>query len=202
MLTVGGTLGAATTLTVTGAEVVTAPESSVARARSVTCPSAFGVHVSSNGDVSSLPTEALPASSSTRATRPSSSVAVARTVTGTPMVSVAPFTGDAIATAGGRLGGGNTVTSTPLVVTLAPTSSVARAAIVCAPVVVGVHASSYGAASSLPSTVVPSRNSTRATLPSMSSAVARSVSDAPSVIVVGPAGFVSVTCGGTLAGTT
>ena len=92
--------------------------------------------------------------------------------------------------------GGLTVTTTAVLVVIAPRLSVARAVRLWAPTVVGVHENEYGLVVSAPRLVVDaSKNSTLATLSSLSAAVAVSTIATP---VVPMAGAVSVTVGGRL----
>src|SRR3954467_10945733 len=93
----GRWLGAAR-LTVTAADVTTAPLSSVARAESTKLPAVVGVHVALYGAEASLPNAVVPAKNSTCVTRPSASAAVAVTGIAVPCTNVAPPAGDVIAT--------------------------------------------------------------------------------------------------------
>src|SRR3990167_7381122 len=90
-----------------------------------------------------------------------------------------------------------TVTFTPAEVAIFPAASRARAVRVCAPAEAPVvfHIIEYGEVESVPMTEEPSRNSTEAT-PTLSDAVAVSVTLAPAVIEAPELGEVRETLGG------
>src|SRR3954470_11690466 len=117
-----------------------------------------------------------------------------------PVRPVARSTGAVTATLGGKPssagGGGTTTTSTAALVVAAPCVSVARALIECGPALSGVQENAYGLDVSVPSSVLPSKNSTLATPSSGSDAVALRAIALPGVPLPGAD---RLTVGGTLA---
>ena len=83
------------------AEVVLAPRLSVARAVRLRAPVPEGVQLTPYGALLSVPIAVVPSRNCTELTVPSESAAFAVMVTGTPVVTVAPFVGAVIATVGG-----------------------------------------------------------------------------------------------------
>ena len=124
---------------------------------------------------------------------PTLSLALALKAT-VPPSPLAKAAGALMVTVGGWVSalGALTVTATTALVVLAPWLSVARALRLRLPAALGVQFSAKGALVSSPSRVVPSKNCTRATLPSLSLALAVSVTATP---VVAVAGALSVTLG-------
>jgi hypothetical protein len=103
-------------------------------------------------------------------------LAVAVRATATPNVAPAPAVGAVSATTGAAV----TVTLIVADVTVVPFESVTRAVSAVTPEAVGVHVVEWGAVSEDPTTVEPTRKSTRVTVtPAAAVAVAVSVGDVP-----------------------
>src|SRR5688572_8813313 len=117
-------------------------------------------------------------------------------------VSVARLGGAVSETLGGWLAGGLTVMVRAADVVVAPSSSVARAVSEYVPAGTLFQAMLYGLVVSLPISVVPWKKSTRATVPSVSLAVALTVMLAGAVNVAPLAGAVSAAVGGVFGGAT
>jgi len=201
----GFTTVAGFTVTVTGADVVTAPALSVALAVSVYVPAATLVHVNAYGAVVFVEpvNRDEPLKNSTLETVPSESAAFAESVMDAGAVYVALFDGAVNETVGATFAGGVTVvteTVTGADVVTAPALSVAFAVSVYVPAATFVHENVYGAEASEDTNVEPLKNSTLATVPSESAAFAESVMDAGAVYVALFDGAVNETVGATFVG--
>jgi hypothetical protein len=153
-----------------------------------------------NGEAATLATVTPSTWNSTWLT-PTLSVALA-VICSVPVSPSASAAGAVNATVGGCVSAldGLIVTDTAALVVAMPQLSVARAVRLCMPVLVGVQLIEWGAAVSSPILVLPSKNSTRAIVPSLSFAVALTVSGVPTLPVPPPAGALNATLGALPAG--
>lgn len=125
------------TFTFTAVEVATVPLESVTRAESDVMPAALGDQLMEYGDVSAVPTTAVPARKSTRLTEaPPEADADAVSVALEPSATTAPFEGAVRETVGTLVA---TVTETADDVMTAPLLSVTRAVRETAPAAEGVQ---------------------------------------------------------------
>jgi hypothetical protein len=134
---------------------------------------------------------------STFVTLPSESLAVAVTAIVGFQAKMAPSAGEVMLAVGGVLPGLTVIVDATLVVA-PPRSSVARAVSVYVPAGTPLQVKLYGAVVSSPSFAAPLKNSTFATVPSASDAVAVRFTVAGGVKVAPSVGCVSVTAGSKL----
>ena len=187
------------TVTVTATEVVVFPAASRATAVKVCEPLATDVvfHETEYGAVVSSVPRLAPSSRNCTPTTPTLSAAVAVTVI-VPLT-VAPLAGDVRLTVGGVLSF-DTVTVTAADVVTLPAASRATAVRLCDPLVAVVvfHGTEYGAAVSSVPMLAPSRRNCTPTTPTLSAAVAVTVTVPLTVAPL--AGDVSAVVGGTVSG--
>src|SRR5882724_10941315 len=191
------------TVTVTGADVVRLPAASRATAVIVCGPSLDAVVSTETeyGAVRSSAASATPSPKNCTPTTPTLSAALADNVT-VPL-SVPPFAGAVMFTVGGVVSAGGplaTVTVTGADVVLLPAASRATAVMVCGPLLVVVVSMEieYGALRSSAASAIPSPKNCTPTTPTLSAALAASVT-VP--LTVAPfAGAVMPTVGGVVSG--
>jgi len=152
------------------------------------------------GALVAVPNRVVPLKKSTLVTVPSLSLADAVIVIFAGAVKLAPLAGLVMLTVGGELGGPLTVIVTAADVVAAPALSVALAVSVYVPAARFAMLTLYGAVVSVPTRLLPLKKSTFATVPSLSAAVAFTVTLAGAVKVAPLAGLVMLTVGGTFGG--
>ena len=143
----------------------------------------------------SWPITVEPSRNSTLVTLPPGSLAVAVIVIVGFQAKIAPSAGEVMLAVGAAFAALTVIVDGALVV-LAPRSSVARAVTVYVPAATPPQVKLYGAVVSSPSFAAPLKNSTLATVPSASDAVAARLTVAGAAKVAPLAGCVSVTVGG------
>jgi hypothetical protein len=180
------------TVTATAGEVTKAPFESVTRAVNEAAPNAVGVQFTEKGAVVAVSISVVPTKNSTFVTvAGATGVEVAVSATATPSVTPEPAVGLVMATLGAV-----TFTFTTEEVTAVPFVSVTLAVRAMMPAAVGIQLTEKGAARAVPTTVVPARKSTRATVaPPAAVALAVRVLATPRGRFVPLAGSVTETVG-------
>src|SRR6478672_3496617 len=144
------------------------PRSSVARAVIICGPAVGCDSVTVQGSVNAVPTDVPLSKNSTLAIDPCVLIASAFSTSAAPASTTEQASGPLTTTSGAS----PMVIPTDAETVAAPLSSIARAAIAWSPASAPVQEMANGAAVAAPTTAVPSRNSTRTTLPSPSLAAA------------------------------